>query len=85
MAAWRYALPKRMAKNKSRQIVQLQSKASQLAPAPTPPLTPPALHTVLLILAASDMATFVASLAPSPARRPRPRPARQLFLLATSA
>lgn len=37
MAAWRYALPKRMAKNKSRQIVQLQSKASQLAPAPHSP------------------------------------------------
>lgn len=40
MAAWRYALPKRMAKNKSRQIVQLQSKASQLASPPLPPSSP---------------------------------------------
>lgn len=42
-------------------------------PTPPPTLTPPALHTVLLILAASGMATFVASLAPSPA----PAPSRQ--------
>jgi len=68
MAAWRYGNSKRIAKNVSRQIVQLQLKPAQSQVNFNAATTHVYLHlcqcvcVCVLILAASGMATFVASM-----------------------